>query len=90
MQTERLAILRLLALGRITPAQAERLLIAWNEGRDSRWLLVACILTAWMASIDPRYRLADLLHTASSLLPGSFAFLRHTLSLVSRLFGGTL
>jgi len=43
MQTDRRSILHLVALGRITPAEAERLLIAWNEGREVVWGLIACI-----------------------------------------------
>jgi uncharacterized protein YjiS (DUF1127 family) len=39
METDRRMILRLAAMGRITPMEAERLLIAWNEGRETVWAL---------------------------------------------------
>jgi len=39
MQTDRRAILTLVALGRITAAEAERLLLALNAGREGLWVL---------------------------------------------------
>ena len=41
MSSDRRAILALIAMGRITPAEAERLLSAWNECRETAWILVA-------------------------------------------------
>lgn len=37
MNTNRRTILHQVALGRITPIEAERLLIAWNDGRENLW-----------------------------------------------------
>ncbi len=39
MKKERQAILSLVATGRITPAEAERLLAAWNAGREESWMI---------------------------------------------------
>jgi len=43
MRNDRRAILSLVALGRITPSEAERLLIACNASRDGFWIFAACV-----------------------------------------------
>jgi hypothetical protein len=53
MYRERQAILSLIALGRITPREAERLLAAWNAGREELWIIGACVaagLAQWIPS----------------------------------------
>ena len=52
MHRERQAILSLIALGRITPREAERLLAAWNAGREEMWIIAACTL-AGLAQASP-------------------------------------
>ena len=42
MHRERQAILSLIALGKITPREAERLLAAWNAGREEFWIIGVC------------------------------------------------
>lgn len=59
METDRRIILHLVAMGRITPAEAERLLIAGNDGREARWVLAAALGFAFLA--EPQFR---------ELLPG--------------------
>ena len=46
------AILRLVAMGRISPTEAERLLVAWNSGREALWAVVALIAVAWLEQIN--------------------------------------
>ncbi|HXR40289.1 MAG TPA: hypothetical protein VN776_14410 [Terracidiphilus sp.] len=70
MQTDHRTILSLVALGRITPAEAERLLIAWNEGREWAWIFIACIAAALLAQLNPQQGLSALLRIAHALLPG--------------------
>ena len=41
MNTDRRAILSLVATGRITASEAERLLVAWNDSRETVWILAA-------------------------------------------------
>jgi hypothetical protein len=38
MNTDRRVILALIAMGRITPAEAERLLAAWDESFETAWI----------------------------------------------------
>jgi hypothetical protein len=90
MQTDRRAILSLVALGRITPAEAERLLIAWNQGWESVLVCAACIAAALLAQLDPNQVLPGLVHLAQALISGRVIPLHHALAVVCRLFGGTL
>jgi hypothetical protein len=42
MRQGRKQIIDMVAAERITPAEAERLLLLWNEERESRWIFGAC------------------------------------------------
>jgi hypothetical protein len=90
MPNDRRTILSLVALGRISPAEAERLLIALNQGREGFWVCAACIAIVLLAQIDPNQALPGLVHLAQSLLSGRIIPLHHALAVVGRLFGGTL
>jgi hypothetical protein len=68
MHTDRRAILHLVAMGRITANEAERLLIAWNDGREVFWILAACILVACFTQLHLEQLLPTLLQTAHALL----------------------
>jgi hypothetical protein len=79
MQTDRRAILHLVALGRISPAEAERLLIAWNEGRETLWALTACVVISLVVQLKPQH-----------WLPVIWLNLHPAISLVNHLLGGIL
>jgi hypothetical protein len=76
MQRERQAILSLVALGRITPRDAERMLAAWNAGREELWA-IAIGAAACLAHSLPA--LGRLVH---SLLPGGLPGLLHAAAAV--------
>jgi hypothetical protein len=86
MQTDRRAILSLVALGRITPAEAERLLIVWNEQREGAVVFAACVVLALAAQINATGDLPALLHFARGLPAG--AWLHDALTLFTRFMGG--
>ncbi len=44
MNSERQAIVGLIAARRISAAEAERLLRAFNEGREGLWIVLACVI----------------------------------------------
>lgn len=75
MDSHRKRILDLAALGRLTPAEAERLWAAWREERASAWMVVAAIGMASLA-------------TAHSLLAHPCAM--GTLEAIHRFLGGVL
>lgn len=88
MKTDRSAILQLVALGRITPAEAERLLLAWNEGREALWALAACMIAFILAQVHLDKLLPGLAHVARLLFgPGSH-LTHHALAVVTQLLGG--
>ena len=80
----RQAILSLLVLGRITPREAERLLVAWNAGREEIWLIGACIAICAIQTLSPLSRVAQ------TFLPGGLPALHHALSAITYGIGGTL
>jgi len=69
MSTDRRAILALIAMGRITPAEAERLLAAWNESRETAWILVASFGFALLAQLPMHEILPMLRHLVSAHIP---------------------
>ena len=86
MHTDRRTILSLVALGRINAAEAERLLIAWNEQREGAWIFTTCIALALLAQVNVQQGLSILLHFAHTLLAGDS--LHHALTLFTRFAGG--
>lgn len=83
MRDTRRHLLQLIALGRITPAEAERLLTAWNEGRETAWILAACIAITLLTQVHQQAGLAHLMH---SFVQGPG--LHRAMTLVSRIVGG--
>jgi len=79
MHRERQAILSLIALGRITPREAERLLAAWNAGREELWIIGVCV-AACVAQFMP-----ELARMAQSWLP-----LHHALATITCWIGEVL
>jgi hypothetical protein len=43
MREEHKTILALIALGRLTPGEAERLIAASDRSREDLWILIACL-----------------------------------------------
>ena len=90
MNNHRRAVLQLLATGRITPPQAERLLIDRNDSQETLWAFAAAVAAACLAQLNLRQLPTQLAHTAHALLPGSLLGLQHALSLLTHLVGGVL
>jgi len=90
MQTDRRSILHLVALGRITPAEAERLLIAWNEGLEVVWGLIACIAASTLTQVHLHELVVGLARAAHTFLGAALQSSHHALALVTHYFGGVL
>jgi hypothetical protein len=90
METDRRIILRLIAMGRISPTEAERLLLAWSSGRENDWVLAGCIVAASMAQLNLRTLLPGLQHVAHSMMSWDLGSLHRALSLLTHLLGGAL
>jgi len=79
MDRDRQAILSLIALGRITPREAERLLAAWNAGREEMWIIGACAVAALAQWLPSPARLAQM------SLP-----MHHAVAVINYWLGGVL
>jgi hypothetical protein len=77
MRKERQIILSMIALGRITPREAERLLAVWSLGREEFWVIAAC-LVASLTQVAPV--LARIVHT---LLPEGLPGLHHAVMAIT-------
>jgi hypothetical protein len=82
MQKERQAILSMIALGRITPREAERLLAVWSLSREEFWIIAACMIAS-LTQIAPA--LARMVHT---LLPEGLPGLHHAVMAITFWIGG--
>lgn len=74
MSRDRRTILQLVALGRLSPGEAERLLLVWNEGRETAWIIAGCVALALIAALEAH--------------AGLLAQIGQALSLVSQIVGG--
>ena len=91
MNANRRIILQLLAMGRVTAAEAERLLAACDDGLTVLGAVVAC--GAVLAGLVPSHAAdlaSKLMHLARAFAPGSFSVLHRLLSLLTHLPGGML
>lgn len=77
MSSGRKQIMGMVAAGRITAWEGERLLMAWNEERESRWIFGACAAPA----------LVSFLHSVW-LWALNAGVLQHAVGLVSQFLGG--
>jgi len=90
MRNDRRVILHLVAMGRITPAEAERLLIVWNEGREVLWVAVLCVAALILSQLPMWELRPDLARAAHGLLGSALHLSHHALALVIYLLGGVL
>ena len=94
MNSDRRAILALVAMGRITPGQAERLLAAWNESRETAWILATCL--AFVVLAQPHLHglvpnlVSGFMHFFNAQVPALVEAMRHALSPITDLMGGLL
>jgi len=90
MNTDSRAILALIAMGRITPAEAERLLAAWNESRETTWILALSLAVVLAAQLNVHQLLPALVHLFNAQVPALAEAVRHALSPITDLIGGLL
>ena len=88
MKSDRQIILSLVALGRITPAEAERLLAAWIAGREELLVLATCLVAGLTQILPGVAHLAQ--HLAHTLLPEGIPGVHHAITAVSYWMGGVL
>lgn len=69
MNSDRRTILSLIATGRITAAEAERLIAVSNEARETAWTIALCLAMACLAQIHLHELAAGLVHFLNAQLP---------------------
>ncbi len=90
MNTDRRAILSLVATGRITAIEAERLLAAWNDSRETAWILAFGLAFACLAQLHLRELLPMLMHFFNAPVLALAEAVHHALSPITDLLGGLL
>jgi hypothetical protein len=90
MSIDRRTILSLIAMGRITPREAERLLAMWPEEDEFILRAAVCLSVAWM--ILPRLHgwFTGVSHAVTWLLPQAAQTVHHALACFSGWIGGVL
>lgn len=88
MRKDRHAILQLVALGRVTPAEAERLLLLSNESRETAWIFSACLVLAVFGELHAHLQIPFAGSEAHSLAAAMLAALQHASSVIHHWFGG--
>ena len=84
MNTDRRAILSLVAMGRITPREAERLLAVWPDGEDPIARLALFLAFAWLVLSHMGELLAGFTRTLLAVAPA----LHHTVAFFTHCLGG--
>jgi hypothetical protein len=87
MRKERRAILALMAAGRISAPEAERLLRAWNDGQEQIWIATACLL---ICIAQFHLQLSPNGHFLGALVHHALNTLRAAGWLLSKGMGGTV
>jgi len=87
---ERRAIFSLIAMGRITPAQAERLLAIANERTEALLALSLCAAALFLMQVSRHNLLPEILHFFRSLMPDTAVALNIAQNAVNDLLGGML
>lgn len=90
MNSDRRTILWLIAMGRITPREAERLLAMGQDSDDVILKVAVGFGIAWLALPELRGMIAGIAHTIHSLAPGLLTAGHHALAIFTSLAGGGL
>ncbi|HWG19661.1 MAG TPA: hypothetical protein VG225_03960 [Terracidiphilus sp.] len=89
MENERRTILALVAAGRISAGEAERLLRAWNEKFESWWIAALCLLVC-VVQLHVHVSLDGADHLVHGLVRQSWEASSAAASLLRRGMGGTI
>lgn len=88
MDRNRRTLLQLVAVGRLSPAEAERLLAVWNLKREDAWIFLACVLLLVLPLQAPLHPLLGMAYAACAHWPASLAAPGQFFSKLHQLAGG--
>jgi hypothetical protein len=80
MNTDRRTILALIAMGRITPGEGERLLAVWNESRETLWILAFSLVVICLSQLNAHEFLPALWHFVNTQVPALAGAVRNALT----------
>jgi hypothetical protein len=89
MQNERRTILGLVAAGRISAMEAERLLRVWNDSREELWIIAACLLIC-VTQVPLQFSMGGPGHVVDSFARGIFNTWSMAFSMLTKGMGGTI
>lgn len=89
MRSERKTILGLVAAGRISAVEAERLLRVWNDAREELWIVAAC-LAICATQIHLHLSLGGLGHLIEGFAREVFNAWSAAFSMLTKGMGGTI
>jgi hypothetical protein len=90
MNTDRRAILSLIAMGRITPREAERLLVVSSGSDDAIVRIVLLCALAWLLVPHAHEIVTGLSHAVDTIALWATTSGRHAVALAIDVFGGKL
>ena len=90
MQSDRRTILHLIAIGRLTPREAERLIAAWNEGREVLMLLAAVLIFAVVSQFHSGVLAVEMARLLNICAAGTLSILHAVAVNLSHYLGGSL
>lgn len=90
MQTDRHIILSLIAAGRITPVEAERLLVLSNERAETLLALAACLAIALLVQSPSHLLLSEVLRSFKTMLTELPAVVFQMQVFMTQVWGGIL
>ena len=67
---ERRTILQMVALGRLSAAEAERLLLARSWERETAWMLIACVALGLLTHAEALLQMGHAVSVLSKVLGG--------------------
>ena len=85
MNSDHRAILSLIASGRITAVEGERLIAVSNESRETAWIVALCLAVACLAQIHLREFATGLMHFLNAQVPALAEALHQALSSITDL-----
>jgi len=88
MEIDRRAILSLIAMGRITPREAERLFAVWQDGDDKVLRFAVAFAIAWVALPQVGPVVAGVAHTVSMMAPRVAELAQSVVACVTQVWGG--
>jgi hypothetical protein len=89
MINERRAILSLVAMGRITAAEAERLILTWQDAREWIWIAIVCA-AAFVLQAHPSIHIDEFGSLAHAVVANGERALHTAASIGLKKMGGTI